>query len=96
VSLDFYGTVTIHPRDGFDEVKIKTHSRLIEGGKEIQTMSANMPDRPGMFRSREVESTIQLKPGEVVSVELPRLGENSSGAFADRTFSLTLRARRLR
>jgi hypothetical protein len=46
-----------------------------------------------MFRARDVEFTIQLKAGEVVPVELQRLSANSAGAFADRTFSLTLRAR---
>ena len=49
-----------------------------------------------MMRARQVESVIQLKPGEVVAVELPRLSENDSGAFANRTFSIRVQSRQLR
>jgi hypothetical protein len=96
VSLDFYGQIAIHPRDGFSDVEITTYSRLLEGGREIQTMSLNIPGRPGVFGARKAESTIQMKPGEVISVELPRLGENTSGAFAGASFSITIRTRQIR
>jgi hypothetical protein len=49
-----------------------------------------------LIASRKIESKIQLKPGEVVSIELPRLGENQSGAFASRTLSLRLRSQQIR
>jgi hypothetical protein len=49
-----------------------------------------------MIQSRKVESRIQMKPDEVVSVELPRLGDNESGAFAGKKFSITIRTRQLR
>jgi hypothetical protein len=57
-----------------------------------------MPAAPDsrFFVARKVKSTVQLKPNEVVAVELPRLGENASGAFADQSFSITMRSQRIR
>jgi hypothetical protein len=49
-----------------------------------------------LYGARQVTSTVQLKPDEVVSVQLPRLSENASGAFADQAFSITMRSHRIR
>lgn len=98
VSLDFYGELTVKLRDGPSEIALVTRSRLIEGGEQSQTMPVNVPNAQGrqLFGSRMVESTIPFVADEVVSVELPRLAENSSGAFADEAFSITIRSRQVR
>jgi len=94
VSLDFSGEVTVRERDGSRQVELITRSRLIEGGRQSESMPAGPNTR--MFVAREVKSTVQLKANEVVAVELPRLGENASNAFANQTFSITLRSQRIR
>jgi hypothetical protein len=98
VSLDFFGELTVKPRDGYQEVDLVTRSRLIEGGRETETMPVNVPGFEGrqMFGARQARSTLQLRPDEVVSVELPRLSENDSGAFANQTLLITIRSRRIR
>jgi hypothetical protein len=94
VSLDFYGEVTVRERNASREVELITRSRLIEGGRQSESMPAGPNTR--MFVAREVKSTVQLKANEVVAVELPRLGENASNAFANQMFSITLRSQRIR
>lgn len=102
VSVDLFGEITIRPHDGFNTVTIETRSRLIEGSKVSLTMPVTgQVTPPGsaprqLFGSRRVASTVQLKPDEVVSIELPRLAENDSGAFANQALSITIRARTLR
>jgi hypothetical protein len=49
-----------------------------------------------LFGSRRVESTVLLKSDDVVSIELPRLTENDSGAFANQALSIRIRARTIR
>ena len=49
-----------------------------------------------MDSARRVESVIRLEPEEVVDVALPRHSENESGAFANRVFSIGIRARQVR
>lgn len=94
VALDFSGEVTVRERGGSREIELIARSRLIEGGRQSETMPQGPNSR--FFVSREVKSTVQLKPDEVVAVELPRLGENASGAFANQAFSITLRSHRIR
>jgi hypothetical protein len=91
VELDIFGEVRVAPGDGFSEVHLETRSRIVEGGK------ASLDWRQGNWgTSRKVDSVVQLKPGEVVSVELPRLSQNDSGAFASRSLSIRIRSRQLR
>jgi hypothetical protein len=94
VALDFFGEVTVKERDSSREIVLITRSRLIEGGRQSESMPQGPNSR--FFVAREVTSTLQLKPDEVVSVELPRLGENASGAFANQTFAITVRSQRIR
>jgi hypothetical protein len=98
VSVDLFGEITVRPRDGFNEVIVETRSRLVEGGKISTTMQVNPPGAPPgrLFGSRRVESTLRLKADDVASIELPRLTENESGAFANQALSITLRARTIR
>jgi hypothetical protein len=102
VFVDLFGEITVRPRDGFNAVTVETRSRLVEGSKVSLTMPvAGQVTPPGsrprqLFGSRRVESTLQLKPDDVVSIELPRLAENDSGAFANHALSITIRARTIR
>jgi hypothetical protein len=91
VSLDIYGELRAAPGQGEVELSLVTRSRIVEAGQ-----SSTIWRTGALLASRKIESKIQLKPGEVVSVELPRLGENQSGAFASRTLSLRLRSQHLR
>lgn len=95
VSLDFYGTFTATPGDGVVAIKLTTRSRLVEGNTSAAIVTDVLQDG-NMMRAREVESIVRLAPGEVVAMELPRLGENGSAAFADRAYSIRVRSLRLR
>jgi hypothetical protein len=90
-ALDLYGGVTVTSVGDSLTVHLETRSRVTESGRSSTVL------RDGrMMRAREVESEIEVKPGEVVAVELPRLSENETGAFANRTFSIRVRTRQIR
>jgi hypothetical protein len=90
-ALDFYGDLAIHTAADGLRMKLEARSRIIQNGQSSTIL------RDGRFmRSREVTSDLQLTPGEVVDVELPRLSENEAGAFANRTFAIRVRARQIR
>jgi hypothetical protein len=91
VSLDLFGEFRVAPDGSSMVMKLETRSRLTQNGR-----SSTILRDGAMMRARQVESVIQLKPGEVVAVELPRLSENDSGAFANRTFSIRVQSRQLR
>ena len=86
-SLDILGRIVARPTSGALEVAIDTRSRWGE------TALVDSPD--GRADSRWVESVIQVKPEEIVEVSLPKLVE-SAGVFANRVFSIRIRARRVR
>jgi len=91
VSLDIYGELRAAPEQDQIVLNLVVRSRIVEGGQSSTIL------RNGNFMtSRKIEPTIQAKPGEVVSVELPRLSENQSGAFASKALSLRLRLQRVR
>ena len=90
-SLDMFGEVQVGARSGPLVVKLETRSRVTQKGATSDIL------RDGnMMRLRQVESTLTVKPGEVVDVQLPRLSENESGAFADRTFFIRVKATQIR
>jgi len=69
-----------------------------QGGLEIalQTISAGAdPGKDGYQSERWFKSTVHMKPGEIVEVALPQMDEKG-GAFANRVFSLRIRARQIR
>ena len=91
VSLDLFGEFRVAADGSAMVMKLETRSRLTQNGR-----SSTILRDGAMLRARQVESVIQLKPGEVVAVELPRLSENDSGAFANRTFSIRVQSRQVR
>jgi hypothetical protein len=90
-ALDIYGELRAAPGQDQIELNLTVRSRIIEGGR-----SSTYWRNGNRITSREIAPTIKEKPGEVVSVELPRLGENQSGAFGSKTLSLRLRSQQLR
>lgn len=91
VLLDFQGEFTAQPDTGRVVVEMTTRSRVVEDG----VMSHIVRDG-AMTIGREVESTLRLASDETATVDLPRLGENGSGAFANQTFFLRVRSRQVR
>jgi hypothetical protein len=83
VPLDIYGTFVPHLTSGAMAVSFDTRCRW---GR----------DTPGFAGpQRSVESEVEVKPSDVVEVRLPKLGKDA-GAFANRDFSIRIRARQLR
>ena len=85
VPVDVYGTITPRLDNGTIAVAIEVRSRW-----------GNPGDKPGFAGpQRSVKSEVQLKPAEIVDVQLPAF-DNDAGPFARRQFSLRIRARQLR
>jgi hypothetical protein len=85
VPVDVYGTITPRLDSGTIAVAIEVRSRW-----------GNPGDKPGFAGpQRSVKSEVQLKPAEIVDVQLPAF-DNDAGPFARRQFSLRIRARQLR
>jgi hypothetical protein len=91
-ALDFYGQLHATLLDGGFNVRLEVRSRVIDGNQA----SINFREANSVVRGRQVTTDVRVSPGEVVSVELPRLGETDSGAFAGRQYSVRLRIRQIR
>ena len=91
VQLEFQGVLTVQPDTDAVTVGLTTRSRVIEHGVVSHRLSDG-----AMMRGREVRSTLRLASDEVVTVDLPRLGENNGGAFANQTFFLRVGSRQIR
>jgi hypothetical protein len=87
--LDILGQVVARPDTGAMEVKLRTHGRW--GDTPVLDGSYRTAGSKDM--SRWLESVVQVNAGEIVEVALPKLG---NGPFADRPFSIRIRARQLR
>jgi hypothetical protein len=92
VSLDFFGEFTPIFDNGSLVVKFETRSRLIHEGNSSLTLPVN----GNLYMARRVESTLRLKGDQVVAIQLPRLSENETGAFADRSYSIRIRSKQIR
>ena len=90
--LDFYGEFTLTTNGGNLGLGITVRSRFIDNSG----ITAVLHDSPNSGRARAVDKTLTLTPGEVVGLELPRLGENESGAFSGRSYSIRIRTRQIR
>jgi hypothetical protein len=90
ISLDIHGQVVARPEKTAMAVTLQTRSRW--GDNPLPTGPYRTA---GNSEQRWVESMIQVKPGETVEVGLPKLGAGA-GPFANRVFSIRIRARQLR
>jgi hypothetical protein len=83
-SLDILGRVVARPGAGTLELSLQVRSRWGDTAR-----------RDGEWPTQWVETRVDVRPDEVVEVALPRLGD-AGGPFANRLFSLRVRARQLR
>jgi hypothetical protein len=83
VTLDIYGTLISRLESGAIAISVETRSRWAPGSRNISGPQ------------RSVKSDIQVKPAETVEIRLPTLGDGA-GPFANREFSIRIRARQLR
>jgi len=90
-ALEFFGEFTLTTIGDHLTMRLEVKSRLIENGRASTAISEG-----NLWRSRRVNPVLTLAPGEVVAVELPRLSESDSGAFAGHTFSIRVRSRQIR
>ena len=97
VTLAFYGTFTLTPVGNTYAMKLETWSRpQALGEPNTSRLPVLREVAGGLWRARKVDSVLSLTPGEVVEVQLPRLGENAASAFAGSNFSIRVRAKQLR
>jgi hypothetical protein len=90
--LDFYGELVASPGSDAVAVKLTTRSRLVRSGQVDVTLKMG----GNFYAGREVKTDLKLQNNAVAAIELPRLGENDSGAFANHAFSIRLRTRQVR
>jgi len=83
-SLDILGRVVARPGGGTLELSLQVRSRWGDTAR-----------RDGEWPTQWVETRVDVRPDEVVQVALPKLGD-AGGPFANRLFSLRVRARQLR
>jgi hypothetical protein len=86
VSLEIFGEVVARPEQDGLAVALLARSRTGESSFDWH-QDGNWPE--------QVESTLHVKPQEIVEVALPKLG-GGAGPFASRVFSIRIRARELR
>lgn len=72
-------------------LELTTTSRVVFPDTILYTMSEGT-----FFRGREIESTLRFTGDEVITIDLPRLAENATGAFQGRTYTLRVRSRQIR
>lgn len=90
-SVEFQGRfVARRDADGV-ALDLTTTSRVVFPGTVLYTLNDG-----ALFRAREVAAMVRFTGEETVSVDLPRLAENATGAFADRTYTLRVRSRQIR
>jgi hypothetical protein len=92
VSLDIYGILVARIEGDGMAVSVETRCRW-EDSSHSRNTSDHLSGRGGPQRS--VESVVQMKSAETVEIRLPKLGD-STGPFANREFSIRIRARQLR
>jgi hypothetical protein len=97
-TLDVFGDLQISPRERTTEIKITTRSRVIDlkPGPPPPNYPIGMPWP--LPNTGSTTATLQLTPGEVVSVPLPPVGRGGTdaAAFTARALSFRIRVRQIR
>ena len=81
--LDIFGKLVADPDQGGIEMTVET----IRAGAD--------PGQEGYQSAQWFRSTVQMKPNEIVEVALPKPDDKAS-AFANRDFSIRIRAKQIR
>lgn len=87
VSLELFGQVIARPAQSALDVTLQARSRWGRTAFDWR--------QGGEWAPQWLEGVIQVKPGEIVELALPKLGERG-GPFANRVFSIRIRARQMR
>jgi hypothetical protein len=97
-TLDVFGDLQISPGERTTDIRITTRSRVVDlkPGPPPPRYPTGMPWPPPYAGS--TTATLQLVPGEVVSVPLPPVGRGGAdaAAFAARALSFRIRVRQIR
>jgi hypothetical protein len=90
-AIEFQGRFVATPGAGGVALDLTTTSRVVFPDTVLYVLSDG-----AFFRGREVKSALRFTGDEAVSVDLPRLAENATGAFQGRTYTLRVRSRQSR
>jgi len=80
--LDIFGKLLADPQQGSIEIAVEAITGAADAGQD------------GYQSAQWFKSTVQMKPNEIVEVALPAGAK--TGAFANRVFSIRLRAKQIR
>jgi hypothetical protein len=90
-AIEFQGRFVARPEANAVALDLTTTARVVFPDTVLYVLSEGT-----FFRGREVASSLRFTGDEVVSVDLPRLAENATGAFQGRTYTLRVRSRQIR
>ena len=91
VSLDIFGTFILIPKGDTIEARFDIRAAVLEKGRaQTDWQDGNR------FSARRLTPIVPVKTDDVAAIELPRISENNSGAFSNRTLSIRVRARQVR
>lgn len=90
-AIEFQGRFVAWADPGAVVLDLTTSARVVLSDTVLYVLNDG-----GTIRGREVETTLRATGDETLSVDLPRMAENGSGAFKDRTYSLRVRSRQVR
>ncbi|MCC7042840.1 MAG: hypothetical protein IT183_03200 [Acidobacteria bacterium] len=90
-AIEFQGRFVATPDAPGVALALTTTSRVVFPDTVLYVLNDGT-----FFRGREVESALRFTADEVVSVDLPRLADNATGAFQGRTYTLRVRSRQIR
>lgn len=91
VLFEVQGEFTARPDTDGIAMEMVTTARVVEGDVVSYILRDGV-----MMRGRGVRSTLRLTPDQPTTVDLPRIADNDSGAFAQQSFSLRVRSRQIR
>jgi hypothetical protein len=90
-AIEFQGRFVATPDATGVALDLTTTSRVVFPDTVLYVLNDGT-----FFRGREVESALRFTGDQIVSVDLPRLAENATGAFQGRTYTLRVRSRQIR
>jgi hypothetical protein len=90
-AVEFQGRFVARPAPNGVALDLTTTARVVFSDTVLHVLNEGT-----FFRGREVESALRIAAEEIISVDLPRMAENTTGAFQDRTYTLRVRSRQIR
>ena len=90
-AVEFQGRFVARPAADGVALDLTTTARVVFSDTVLYVLNEGT-----FLRGREVESTLRFAADEILSVDLPRMAENATGAFQGRTYTLRVRSRQIR